>query len=271
MKDFSNIRSLYNPVQPLVKRPCDEVVYTEFLPDPTLTNLIFCYWQLKTDQPLTDTFYYRVVADGCIDIFFELQNPGESFVMGFSNAYTAFPLRESFNYVGIRFLPSAFPQIFGINASELTNRFESLKTVVAPTAEFIRLNFDPAFSPDKIATVLDKHFLSLITDLKIAPDVRLYEAMEIILRKQGILSLEKDLDVGISSRQLRRLFEFYIGDTAKIFSKVVRFQNLLRNESPTRTQGVIQPFFDAGYYDQAHFIKEFKTMFGATPGRAFDL
>jgi hypothetical protein len=270
LKDFGNIRSLYKPVQPLVKRPCDEVVYTEFAPDPKLNSLIFCYWQLKTDQPLADTFYYRVVADGCIDIFFELESPEESFVMGFSKAYTAFPLQASFNYVGVRFLPSAFPQIFRINASELTGRFENLKTVVAPLAEFISLNFDPALSISKITSALDGHFLTLVNDLKTGPDLRLYGAMEIILQKQGILTLDKHLDRGVSSRQLRRLFEFYIGDTAKSFSNVVRFQSLLRNGCAAGRRG-IQPFFDAGYYDQAHFIKEFKMMFGATPGRAFDV
>jgi hypothetical protein len=27
-------------------------------------------------------------------------------------------------------------------------------------------------------------------------------------------------------------------------------------------------FFDLGYYDRVHFIKDFKTMFGTTPGQA---
>ena len=84
-----------------------------------------------------------------------------------------------------------------------------------------------------------------------------------------MLEVEK-LDMGISARQLRRIFEFYIGDTAKTFSKVVRFQNLLRAKPSTQSLQHDKLFFDLGYYDQSHFIKEFKNCFGTTPGKAFD-
>ncbi len=111
--------------------------------------------------------------------------------------------------------------------------------------------------------------LNLLKSIKFNDDSRLYESINIILKNSGVLNTETELDTGISSRQLRRLFQFYIGDTAKVFSKVVRFQNILRAKPSTQSLRQNKLSFDAGYYDQAHFIKEFKIFYGVTPGKVF--
>ncbi|MEL6824118.1 MAG: DUF6597 domain-containing transcriptional factor, partial [Calditrichota bacterium] len=110
MEISSDIRNLYTPIQPTVKQTADRVSYREFLPDASLQSFIYCYWELKTSQPLKEAFNYRVVADGCIDIFFSLDKPTDNFVMGFCREYTEFELDSSFHYIGIRFLPTMFPQ-----------------------------------------------------------------------------------------------------------------------------------------------------------------
>ncbi len=269
MKTSADIRQLYTPIQPTVKQSADNVTYHEFLPDIRLQNFIYCYWQLKTTQTLSEQFNYRVVADGCIDIFFDLNNPQDNFVMGFCKKYTEFPLANTFNYIGVRFLPTMFPQLFKINASGLSNRFEQLSLVIPGTSLFIKDSFSPRQSTEEIKALFDNYFLNLISKTTFDNDSRLYEAIEIILKNFGVVDVEKDLNTGISSRQLRRLFEFYIGDTAKTFSKVVRFQNILRAKPSSQSLRENKLFFDIGYYDQAHFIKEFKNFYGVTPSKAF--
>ncbi len=265
----SDIRQLYNPIQPTIKQSAENVTYLEVLPHLNLQPFIYCYWQLKTTHTLKESFNYKVVADGCIDIFFELNNPKENFVMGFCKKYTAFPLDHSFHYIGVRFLPTMFPQIFNINAAALSNRFEHLENVIPETALFIANNFNPQQTIAQIKTLFDGYFLHLIKKVKFNNDNRLYESINIILENYGVLNIESDLNTGISPRQLRRLFKFYIGDTAKTFSKVVRFQNILRAKPSTQSLRENKLFFDVGYYDQAHFIKEFKNFYGVTPAKAF--
>lgn len=269
LKIAADIRQLYTPIQPTVRQSAENVTYQEILPDAQLQSVIYCYWELKTHKVLSDPFMYRVVADGCIDIFFELNNPGDNFVMGFCKKFTEFPLENYFHYVGVRFLPTMFPQLFGINASELSNRFESLDQVVPTASTFIAANFHSRLTIEKIKAIFDEYFLSVMAGTSFNDDPRLYKSIEIILRKFGMVDIEKDLDTGISQRQLRRLFEFYIGDTSKTFAKVVRFQNILRSKPSLQSLRQNKLFFDAGYYDQAHFIKEFKNFYGVTPGKAF--
>jgi hypothetical protein len=269
MPETPNIRGLYLPVQPTVKQSGERVTYHEFLPDTALQGIIYCYWQLRTSAPLDEPFLYRVVADGCIDIFFELNNPAENFVMGFCKKYTEFPLENSFDYVGVRFLPTMFPQLFKINAAELSNRFENLKVVVPGTAQFIAARFEAGLPAAEIKRRFDDYFLHFAAKTDFNHDARFYEALSIILQNSGVLNVEKDLDTGLSPRQLRRLFKYYIGDSAKTFSQVVRFQNILRAKPSQQSLRENKLFYDNGYYDQAHFIKEFKNLYGVTPGKAF--
>ena len=164
---------------------------------------------------------------------------------------------------------SSIPKFFKINAIELSNRYEHLNSVVPHLSDFIANSFNETQQQDEIKTLLDNYFRELTTNTTFDNDNRLYGAIELILKNFGMLDIEKDIDTGISTRQLRRLFEFYIGDTAKTFSKVVRFQNILKAKPSSQSLRQNKLFFDVGYYDQSHFIKEFKNFYGVTPSKAF--
>lgn len=265
MKKIVDIRQLYSPIQPTLRKVVSDVNYIEFLPEVKLQKFIYCYWQLETKQKLIEQYTYRVIADGCIDVFFELQNPQENYVMGFSKTFVEFPLENKFNYIGIRFLPTMFTKIFKVNALELSNKCEHLHFVIPNFSKFIRENFHDKLVKEELVQILDSYFLKVVYQNTLMDDNRLHNALEIILEKRGVLHIEKDLDTGISSRQLRRLFEFYIGDSAKTFSKVVRFQNILKAELSTQDSRFNDVLTDSGYYDQSHFIKEFKCFYGETP------
>lgn len=269
MKISEQIGKLYHPIQPTIKQSEENVTYQEITPNEPLQEFIYCYWQLKTKHQLSDQFNYRVVADGCIDIFFELNDSKNSFVMGFCRKYTVFPLQNTFNYIGIRFLPTMFPQIFEVDASILSNRFESLNKISLETSNFIVNEFNETLNIEKIKELLDNYFNLKKFQTEFKTDNRLYNAIEIILKNFGVVNIEKDLDTGISQRQLLRLFKYYVGDTAKTFSKVVQFQNILRSKPSNQSLKANKLFYDIGYYDQAHFIKDFKNFYGVTPTKAF--
>lgn len=271
MNTTHTIRQWYQPVQPALPQPGDLVQYREFLPDQRLQDFIYCYWQLKTREPLTIPFNYRVVADGCMDIFADLANPEENFVMGFCKQYTEFRLEPVFNYVGIRFLPAMFPQLFKINAAVLSDRVEALQDITPATAAFLKQALHNDLGMEALRGLLDSHFLKLVSNARLNKDSRLYEAIQLILDHSGNIPIETRLNTGISPRQLRRLFAYYIGDSAKTFSKIVRFQHLLQAKPSGQSLRQHKTFFDAGYYDQAHFIKEFSSLYGLTPGKAFEI
>jgi AraC-like DNA-binding protein len=68
-----------------------------------------------------------------------------------------------------------------------------------------------------------------------------------------------DRDLAYSERHRRRLYQQQIGLSPKQVERIVRFQKALQT---MRATGVIT--FD-DYYDQAHFIREFREFTGMTP------
>jgi len=269
VKTSSSIRKLYKPIQPSIKFGNDQILYREIQACTDIENYIYCYWQLKTIAPLNESFSYRVVSDGCIDIFFELKNPSQNFIMGFCRKYTEFPIGNSFNYFGIRFLPASFPSLFQINAKELSNSSQGLNQILPHFSEWISnipIEDDPV---GKTTELLNTKFKHVILKNAHEIDSRFYESLIYIFQNKGFLDVETDLNVGISPRQLRRLFNFYVGVTPKAFCNVVRFQYILHAKPSKQSLKENKIYYDVGFYDQAHFIKNFKTFYGVNPAEAF--
>lgn len=268
MNTTFEIRQHFRPIQPSVKAGKGKVSYQEFQPAPQLQDLIHCYWQLQTHELLEAPFSYRVVSDGCIDIFFNLNQTDENFVMGFCKKFTQFPIGQEFNYAGIRFYPSIFPTLFQVSAQTLKDKDQPLINILLPLAKFISNEISIDFNQSM--KKLDDFFISKIQENPLNIDERFYEALLQICKKNGHLEVESELNVGVSARQLRRLFNFYIGTTPKSFSQVVRFQYILNAKPSTQSLKENKIFYDVGFFDQAHFIKNFTKFYGVTPSKAFE-
>jgi len=71
--------------------------------------------------------------------------------------------------------------------------------------------------------------------------------------------------LGVSERHLRRVFRETVGVSPKTFAKLARFHRALRAARDDGHAGWASIAADAGYYDQAHLIAEFRAIAGATP------
>lgn len=116
--------------------------------------------------------------------------------------------------------------------------------------------------------VLNTFFLKrlLIRDV---PNPLLSKAFQIILRSQGNLRID-DLanHLDVHYKTLERKFKIYVGLTPKVFARIVRFKHTYKRFHAIASQ---DPYFflDLGYYDQNHFIKEFKYFLHTTPSAYF--
>lgn len=261
---------MFKPYQPSIAFSGERsVIYEEQTPDHSLQEYIFCYWRLHTPKPLEHPFSYRVVADGCIDILYEQHAARQIFATGFSTQYLEYDLGESFDYIGIRFLPTGFPAFFDQAAHQLTNEFLSLSEILPDFCELMIQSLNGAMDLTLASARFDELFKRKRTDQPPkAIDQRFSKAMNAILESGGRIPLSQ-LDVGVSERQLRRLFEFYFGESPKTFARIIRFQNILGAKPSIDSLKNNKIFYDEGYYDQAHFIKEFKAFYGVTPNKAF--
>ncbi|UXP31785.1 helix-turn-helix domain-containing protein [Reichenbachiella agarivorans] len=269
VNELKIIREYYKPIQPTVSDSDNEISYQESKPNNKIENLVYCFWQLKAQKLLNNDYNYRVVSDGCIDIFFNCKQPMESFVMGFCRRFVQFPIGKEFDYIGIRFLPSAFSYLFGVDARSLSNQSQELIKVLPNFSDWINSEIKPTDSFENIKKILNEKIIGFSKRQDVHYDQRFLDSLSLILKKNGNLNTEKDLNTGLSPRQLRRIFNFYIGTTAKSFSNVVRFQYILNAKPSKQSLRENKLYFDVGFFDQAHFVKSFKTYYGVTPSEAF--
>jgi AraC-like DNA-binding protein len=93
-------------------------------------------------------------------------------------------------------------------------------------------------------------------------------AVEIIKKHAGDLKIAMlAQQLKISQSQLEKRFRKIVGASPKKFASIVRFRHVL-NIAQSEIN-MTQLGLEAGFFDQAHFIKEFKSFTGVTPEQYF--
>lgn len=71
--------------------------------------------------------------------------------------------------------------------------------------------------------------------------------------------------VGYSQKQLIKIFKEHVGVAPKAFLRIMRFQKAIQDLEARRQVDWAAVALDAGFYDQAHFINDFRDFAGFTP------
>lgn len=71
--------------------------------------------------------------------------------------------------------------------------------------------------------------------------------------------------VYISLRQLEREFKQKVGITPKQYHRIARLNDVYRRLEDNQQVEFTKIAFDCGYSDQAHFIRDFKSIMGVKP------
>ncbi|WP_162276939.1 helix-turn-helix domain-containing protein [Mucilaginibacter pedocola] len=121
--------------------------------------------------------------------------------------------------------------------------------------------------PEKAMTLLQEWFVGRLSTKVNSEKLQLVQqACERIDEGSGVKTIkEVYTGMGISKSTLERHFLEVVGITPKMYSRIVRFNkvyNILQHGQYNTWQEVIYNF---NFYDQAHFIKDFKKFFNRTP------
>ena len=117
----------------------------------------------------------------------------------------------------------------------------------------------------KIA-IIEQFLLSRLHDYK--PDKLISAAIAIIQSKKGVIKIKELADtLYISQDAFEKRFRKTIGSSPKQFCYVVRIKSIIDQKQDN--QNLIDLAFDAGYFDQPHFNKDFKLFTGQTPSEFF--
>ena len=167
----------------------------------------------------------------------------------------------------LTFEPYGIHTLFGIDMHELTDAHVGLHAVLhGAIVRTLHERLLDAPSIDAAARVVEAHFVEVGQGLQRSASPLVSEAIRRMLANDGrdrIGALTTEL--GVSARQLERLFRLQVGMGPKRFAALVQFDHARRQllaRVPT-----VAVAADAGYADQAHFAREFQARTGQTPRR----
>ncbi|MDJ1485712.1 helix-turn-helix domain-containing protein [Cytophagaceae bacterium YF14B1] len=109
----------------------------------------------------------------------------------------------------------------------------------------------------------------LMGELKVRePDLLILNSLQKIRLAQGNIRIKELVqDVPLSRDPFEKRFRRVVGTSPKQFASIVRLRNFITTYSPA--QSLTEAAYDAGYFDQSHFIKSFRLFTGQAPHNFF--
>ncbi len=271
--------TLFSPTQIKNDFSKNRKLFMEFAPCCRLRQYIYCYWISPVDlssenNKKPDINNELVIPDGCIDILFRINTKTKELqvlVIGIMDAPTEVNFEyDIFQTFGIRFFPGVLYPFFKYPLNDFTNKITLLDDVIDDVRRKLGEELINASTINEMVSSADKYFSMLLNNS--VYNVTLNNALHLIYKSKGNISI-KDISNSevISERQIRRIFNNWIGINPKTFCRIVRFQNILKNPMLSQEINWINLSLESGYYDQTHFIKEFKEFSGFTPDKFFEI
>lgn len=174
-------------------------------------------------------------------------------------------IRAGHRAILARLRPGTYEAVLGVPASELAGRPVLLEDLWG-SAGTQRLREQLADEPDARAavTLLERALSERVcrtTSVGTAPRL-LQRALE-RLQVSGVTTVAREL--GISERHLRRVLQQALGIGPKTYARLKRFAHAVHAAQSGRGVHWSAIAADAGYYDQAHLIADFRSIAGSTP------
>lgn len=244
--------------------------YREHQPSEALKPFIDCYWT-RVGREGDET---RVIPDGAVDIIFDLAAPSPSsaaFVVGAMTAPLVVKAPRTCDHVAVRFRPGGAQPLFGLSMRELSDHRVDLGSIWSSqvASEWIECLMDVPTSSR--VRLLERLLSGRISGLG-SPDPRVRDAVLRIQSSSGSISVEQLSSIlGLTRQHLTRLFDCHVGMGVKIFSRIIRLRHAVQSLKRVSTESYRVDWaglaVDSGYFDQAHFVRDFRTLTGLTPER----
>lgn len=170
--------------------------------------------------------------------------------------------------VGVVLYPTAAYYLFHKPGGLILNKW---KDISVPVSLSENKTDDYLDNSAKLFSYVDMIFSYLVKLLpkRLEKIQWLENALLIIFKKDGLVSQQVIAErVSISLRHFRRKFREIIGVSPKYYCKVVQLNTVFELLKSDNSEKLNWLALDCGYYDQAHFIHDFKKFIGDSP-RAF--
>lgn len=252
--------------------------YQTFKPHPDLASLVSCYWTLKVPSSPTPN-RQRIIPDGCIEMAFILGDDIKRYTVGDDyilqpRAMVLGQILEPFyiepnghvDTFAIRFYPFGFANFINTPIADLANKETALADLFGDqVSKDIEQKIIHAQGSIERIKVIESFLLDKLKDEEVIHTI-VQQTIDALFSSKGGASISEILKEDLSKRrQLERNFKKQIGISPKQLGKVIRLQSALKMILNKELAKLTDIAYESEYYDQAHFIKDFKEFTGVSP------
>jgi AraC-like DNA-binding protein len=250
------------------------MILRKIKPSAQLQPYIDCYYLLEGDftEPINDVFF----PDGCVEVVF---NVGWDFyrndekehwakVIGQITQPLKIKVEGKGRSFGIWFYPHTFSVFSKVSLMELNDKIVHLEAIF--NADFINSVGEYLHNNDIQGLIksVDDYLIKVVKkpNNELKYQVAHY-AVRTILACNGAVELSKIAkNAHVSNRYLQKIFLEKVGFSPRYFTRILRFHHALNDLSTAHSKPHLTTIgYQTGYFDQAHFIREFKEFTGFSP------
>lgn len=251
--------------------------YHTILPPPDLRSLIRFYWTLESDGPYT----HRSLACGSVEMVFHYAGVFDELdkqdlatatpitgLQGPAHRYRRYTTGAGFGIFGVYMYPFAIPVLFDMPASALSDEIPDLPSLLGASGRQLEETIMLAKNNQERIGILNSFFRMHLRELP-AADQPIASCIIALQEQPQLLPVsEWASHAFLSQRQFERRFKSLAGFSPKLFSRISRFQQATQqyNKDSLSLTALAQ---HCGYYDQSHFIHDFREFSGFHPREFF--
>ena len=249
----------------------------EYKPCKNLRPFVELYWEGSFNADESGRLSMQMIPNGCVELIIHLndlhcdlhnnygwsQTPDYMILGLFTQPYEV-QFSGIVKVFSIRFKPEGFYNVFGVPASKFKERYEDMSLVLGN--EFIDLSHRIREEKSIVGIIsrVERHLLENIQTNNIELSY-VNRAAELIRQTKSIRIEELSNQVCISQRQLEREFKDKIGISPKQYLRIIRLNEVQRLLNNNNLLDLTNIAYQCGYFDQAHFIRDFKNITGKNP------
>lgn len=235
------------------------------MPIKALQKYVRYFWILEDAGDKT----FKIIPDGLSGLIFqeepnlfydsEQRTLPQMFLYGQTTCHSEQKVRGKFRNIGVYLQPTALKTIFNIDAFELANQHISIDSLI--TGPILEQLINAASTQDRIE-IISRFFLKQIQNIELNTTKADFAVM---LLQNGETLKHVQTALNLSERSLERLIKQHVGISPKAFSRITRFQSALQALRQHDGRNLTDLAYQHDYFDQSHYIREFKTFTGMNP------
>lgn len=184
-------------------------------------------------------------------------------ITGISDGYKIFKNSANIGTILVCFTETGFAHFASHPANELFNLSISLDNIFNKSeVKEVEEKLSLSITDKQRIKIVEQFLLSQLKDIQ--TDKLIVEAVKLIYQSKGTIRIkELNEKLFISQSPFEKRFRKVVGTTPKKFASIIRFNTVLDNLN--KTKSLTEICYENNFFDQAHFIKDFKQFTGDTP------